>query len=538
MLRGGAFKPRSSPYAFQGLGQEGLDILVAAREETGLPIVTELMDARHVEAVVEAATSSRSARGTCRTSRSSRRSAGRRSRCSLKRGPASSIEELLMAAEYIVREGNSQVLCERGIRTFERATRFTLDIGAVPVLKEETHLPVVVDPSHAAGRRDLVAPLARAAVAAGADGIIVEVHPEPDQALSTPRSRSRPTTSPPSRRDSGPRLAHGPCNRIAMRVAVVGTGLIGASIGLAARETGHEVVGWDADPEALEVARERVPWTTPGRWRRRYVTPISPSWPLRSPRSRARSRPCSVWAVGHGDRRRIDEGRGLRRRVRPAQIRGRTRRGLGGARPRERERRPAAATWFLTPVAETEPERYRALHGFVASLGAIPIAVDPRAHDRLVALTSHLPHALANVLLNHAGSLRVDGHEPLTAAGGSLRDMTRVGGANPRIWVDIFRENADELRAALAEHRRRVEARARPRDPRRRLPRPLDRRGGRQPAACWPRHIPTQASCSGSGCTFPTGRESCPGSRRRSGPRRSTSRTSSSSTCRRSGAGH
>ena len=185
MLRGGAFKPRSSPYAFQGLGQEGLDILVAAREETGLPIVTELMDARHVEAVVEAADviqiGARNMQNFTLLSE-----VGRAQKpVLLKRGPASSIEELLMAAEYIVSEGNSQVmLCERGIRTFERATRFTLDIGAVPVLKEETHLPVVVDPSHAAGRRDLVAPLARAAVAAGADGIIVEVHPEPDQALS------------------------------------------------------------------------------------------------------------------------------------------------------------------------------------------------------------------------------------------------------------------------------------------------------------------------------------------------------------------
>ncbi len=185
MLRGGAFKPRSSPYAFQGLGQEGLDILVEAREETGLPIVTELMDARHVEAVVEAADviqiGARNMQNFTLLSEVGR--AGKA--VLLKRGAASSIEELLMAAEYILREGNSQVmLCERGIRTFERSTRFTLDIGAVPVLKEETHLPVVVDPSHAAGRRDLVAPLARAAVAAGADGIIVEVHPEPDQALS------------------------------------------------------------------------------------------------------------------------------------------------------------------------------------------------------------------------------------------------------------------------------------------------------------------------------------------------------------------
>jgi prephenate dehydrogenase len=115
------------------------------------------------------------------------------------------------------------------------------------------------------------------------------------------------------------------------------------------------------------------------------------------------------------------------------------------------------ATWFLTPDATTEPERYRTLHGFVASLGAVPVAVEPDAHDRLVALTSHLPHALANLLLNQAGASRVDGHEPLAAAGGSLRDMTRVAGANPRIWVDIFLDNADALAAALADHRRRVE---------------------------------------------------------------------------------
>jgi prephenate dehydrogenase len=115
------------------------------------------------------------------------------------------------------------------------------------------------------------------------------------------------------------------------------------------------------------------------------------------------------------------------------------------------------ATWFLTPVAETEPERYKVLHGFVASLGAIPVAIDPAAHDRLMAVTSHMPHALANLILNHAGSVRVEGHEPLATAGGSLRDMTRVAGANPRIWVDIFLDNAEELRASLAEHRRRVE---------------------------------------------------------------------------------
>ena len=115
------------------------------------------------------------------------------------------------------------------------------------------------------------------------------------------------------------------------------------------------------------------------------------------------------------------------------------------------------ATWFLTPTTQTDPKRYRLIHGFVSSLGAIPVAIDPEAHDRLVALTSHLPHALANVLVNQAGSGRIEGHGPLAAAGGSLRDMTRVAGANPRIWVDIFLENAGPLQESLAEHRRRVE---------------------------------------------------------------------------------
>jgi 3-deoxy-7-phosphoheptulonate synthase len=184
MLRGGAYKPRTSPYSFKGLGTQALEILAEAREETGLPLVTELMDPRHVEAVI----------GTTDVVQIGARNmqnffllseVGRGDKpVLLKRGPSASVEELLMAAEYILKEGNPRViLCERGIRTFERSTRYTLDIGAIPVLKEETHLPVIVDPSHAAGRRELVPALARAAVAAGADGIIVEVHPSPDQAL-------------------------------------------------------------------------------------------------------------------------------------------------------------------------------------------------------------------------------------------------------------------------------------------------------------------------------------------------------------------
>jgi 3-deoxy-7-phosphoheptulonate synthase len=184
MLRGGAYKPRTSPYSFQGLGGEGLRLLEEAREETGLPIVTELMDLRDLDQVLEVADviqiGARNMQNYTLLAELGR--SGRP--VLLKRGLAAQIEELLMAAEYVLKEGNDQVmLCERGIRTFETATRFTLDIMAIPVIKELSHLPVVVDPSHAAGRRDLVLPLSLAAAAAGADGIIVEVHHDPDAAI-------------------------------------------------------------------------------------------------------------------------------------------------------------------------------------------------------------------------------------------------------------------------------------------------------------------------------------------------------------------
>jgi 3-deoxy-7-phosphoheptulonate synthase len=184
MLRGGAYKPRTSPYAFQGLGQEGLRLLAEAKAETGMPIVTELMDVRDLEAVLEVADVIQV--GARNMQNYTLLSEVGRTDCAvlLKRGLSSTLEELLMAAEYVLKEGNERVmLCERGIRTFETAYRFTLDLMAIPVLKELSHLPVVVDPSHAAGRRDLVLPLSLAAAAAGADGIIVEVHPNPDAAI-------------------------------------------------------------------------------------------------------------------------------------------------------------------------------------------------------------------------------------------------------------------------------------------------------------------------------------------------------------------
>jgi len=195
VLRGGAFKPRTSPYSFQGLGERGLKLLRKAADSVGLQVVTEVMSTEDVPLVEEYADilqiGTRNAQNFALLKR-----VGRSARpVLLKRGMMSTVDEFLMAAEYILSEGNSQViLCERGIRTFEIATRSTLDLSAVPVLRELTHLPIVVDPSHAAGLWKYVVPLARAAVAAGADGLLVEVHPEPEKALCDGPQSLRPKT--------------------------------------------------------------------------------------------------------------------------------------------------------------------------------------------------------------------------------------------------------------------------------------------------------------------------------------------------------
>src|SRR3990170_3901491 len=183
-LRGGAYKPRTSPYSFQGLGEAGLRLLSEAKAETGLPIVTELMDVRDLDPVLEVADvvqlGARNMQNYTLLTEVGRSGVP----VLLKRGYSATLEELLMAAEYILKEGNEQVmLCERGIRTYEPSYRFTLDLMAVPVLRELPPLPIIVDPSHAAGRRSLVEPLSLAAAAAGADGVIVEVHPCPEEAV-------------------------------------------------------------------------------------------------------------------------------------------------------------------------------------------------------------------------------------------------------------------------------------------------------------------------------------------------------------------
>ncbi len=244
-----------------------------------------------------------------------------------------------------------------------------------------------------------------------------------------------------------------------MRLALVGTGLMGASVGLAAKRAGVDRVdGYDADDAAAATARERGALDEVGGLAdvlaradlAVVAAPVTVLPTLVEDVLAHAPDACTVTDVGSTKDWTL---RFSDRFVGGHPVCGREARGPAHATADLFD----GATWFLTPTAATDPERYRLVHGFVASLGAVPVAIDPQAHDRLVALTSHLPHALANLVVNQAGSGRIEGHDPLAAAGGSLRDMTRVAGANPRIWVDIFLDNAPELAEALAEHRRRVE---------------------------------------------------------------------------------
>jgi prephenate dehydrogenase len=244
------------------------------------------------------------------------------------------------------------------------------------------------------------------------------------------------------------------------RLAILGTGLIGASVGLAAKAAGaREVVGYDEDASSLDLARQRGAIDRAASSLEDAVAGADLAV-VAVPVTQLAAQVAAVLDAP-GDAVVTDVGStkgAVGAHQSPRFVGGHP---VCGSHSRGPEHATAdlfhGATWFLTPRAETAPEAYQRVHSFVGELGAIPLAIDADAHDRLVALTSHVPHVLANVLVNQAGATNVEGHEPLASAGGSLRDMTRVAGANPRIWVDIFLENADAIREALAAHRRRVE---------------------------------------------------------------------------------
>lgn len=247
------------------------------------------------------------------------------------------------------------------------------------------------------------------------------------------------------------------------RLAILGTGLIGASVGLAAKRAGVEhVAGWDLDPRATAVAAGRGALDTAEPTLAAALAGADLAV-LAAPVGLLAGQVAAALAES-GEETTITDVGSTKTAVcaaaaaSPRFIGGHP---MAGGEARGPEHAKAelfeGATWFLTPTAVTAPDRYRLVHGFVGDLGALPVAVDPASHDRLVALTSHLPHALANLLVNQAGATRIEGHEPLAAAGGSLRDMTRVAGSNPRLWTEIFLQNRDAVLESLREHRRLVE---------------------------------------------------------------------------------
>jgi prephenate dehydrogenase len=245
------------------------------------------------------------------------------------------------------------------------------------------------------------------------------------------------------------------------RLTVVGTGLIGASVGLAAKRAGVHVVGWDPDRDALVAAVERgavdesadsLADAIAGAELVVVAAPIA-QLPAQVAAVLAEAGDATVTDVGSTKASVVAAAAGSPRFVGGHPIAGSEARGAEHANADLFD----GATWFLTPTAQTDADRHRLVHGLVVELGATPVAIDADAHDRLVALTSHVPHAIANVVANQLGGARIEGHDPLLNAGGALRDMTRIAGANPRIWIDILLDNAEAVGAALAEHRRRIE---------------------------------------------------------------------------------
>jgi prephenate dehydrogenase len=244
------------------------------------------------------------------------------------------------------------------------------------------------------------------------------------------------------------------------QVTIVGTGLIGASVGLAAAAKGRSVNGWDPDPEALALAERRGAVTPAGSLESalaeaELVVVAAPVSALPSQVASVLARTgerATVTDVGSTKAGVVAAAAGVGRFVGGHPMAGSEARGAENASAGLFE----GATWFLTPTADTDAARHRQVHGFVAELGAFPVAIDPAAHDRLVALISHLPHVLANLIVNRAGAGRIAGHDPLASAGGSLRDMTRIAGANPRMWTDLLLDNAEAVAMELADLRGRI----------------------------------------------------------------------------------
>jgi 3-deoxy-7-phosphoheptulonate synthase len=484
ILRGGAYKPRSSPYSFQGLGEEGLRYLREAADESDMACVTEVIDASDVELVADYADMLQVGARNMQNFRLLGALGKIERPVLLKRGLAATFDEMLLAAEYIVAAGNPRVvLCERGVRTFATSTRNTLDLSAIPVLRRLTHLPIVVDPSHATGVRDLVAPMARAAVAAGADGVMVEVHPSPEDALSDGPQSLTPAgfkelmadlriVAPAVRRRlaSGTTLRSRRAEVLYDRVLVIGVGLLGGSLATACRDAAvcNEVAGIDVEAalpgiRAAAVVGPSADWSAGESYVQQadlvvLATPVATILDL-LPKLAPLLKPTAVVTDVGSTKAEIC--------ARAADCAGL--RFIGGHPMAGGERCGAAyanpllfydAVWALCPGAGAEPSDLTRLEQTIRRLGALPVLMQPDHHDRVAAAVSHVPRLVAAALTNSVGRLAREDPAVRELASGGFRDLTRIASSPTSIWRDIFATNRPAveerlvaLEAALAEIR-------------------------------------------------------------------------------------
>jgi len=477
ILRGGAFKPRTNPYSFQGLGEEGLKYLREAGDKYGMPVITEVLDTKDVELVAQYADILQIGARNMQNFRLLS-ACGKVSKAVLiKRGLAATLAELLMSAEYVMASGNNKVLlCERGVRTFEPMTRNTLDISAISVLKRICHLPIVADPSHATGIREQVIPTGRASVAVGADALLVEVHPEPDKAwvdgaqsldgemfkelmdeirIIAPAVKKRPPSIPRS-------IASKAKNPIFEQVTIMGSGLIGASIALNIKqtETAKKVVVIDL-PEIVEdiklagIANEVYSLTNYSNVLQNSdliilsssINTIIENIKLLSKEKLKDN--AIIIDVGSTKSIIVNTAKELL----PNHVKfygthpmtGSERKGFGAAN----SSLFYDTIWAVTADSNSEPDSR--LITFIEKTGAQVLLISAEEHDLLCALTSHLPQVLSVELMRTFENNIKDRPKAVQLAAGGFRDMTRIASSPYGLWQDIISTNHANLKTMMKQ---------------------------------------------------------------------------------------
>jgi 3-deoxy-7-phosphoheptulonate synthase len=462
LLRGGAFKPRTSPYSFQGLGEDGLKYLRDAADKYELYVITEVIDVSHISLICKYADILQVGARNMQNFMLLGELGMVRKPVLLKRGMSATIEEWLMASEYILKGGNENViLCERGIRTFENYTRNTLDISAVPVIKKLSHLPIFTDPSHGTGIREKVIPMARASIAAGADGIIVEVHHDPDHAKSDgaqslyPYQFDQMMGAPQRRREN---------MREKIDITVIGIGLIGGSICEALKRKDIRVKGVSSKKtiekaEAMKIIDNGYQYSQIGEAVREsefifICTPLMDIGEKLGTVFKCAARGSIITDVGSTKsvicriaEKHIQKGQFF---IGGHPMAGSEKRGVENANPYLFY----DAVYVLTPLSKTPKKVVKKLSSLITMLGAKIMILDPDLHDRIAANISHLPQLLAVLLTNHLGDKNDDLFRNLAAGG--FRDMTRIASSSFEVWQDIIKTNIEQISIAMGDFEKRL----------------------------------------------------------------------------------